>query len=702
MRTGTIDTAEKLVEEVRAVCDESMKRRYKGIRKSVFWWNDDINEARRECVRIRRRYLRERGRNAESEECKVAHRDYRVKRNLLSYLIRKSKVSKWKKLCDELDQDVWGKAYKIVSKKLGKKPPIIPPDIRQDIIESLFPNHPVCVWPEIPISVNESIEIDMDEMLSALLSINTKKAPGPDLIHPKVVRLFTLAAPNVVLGVLNSLIRSAHFPKVWKQAKVALIPKPVKRQGDSISYRPICLLNTFGKLYEKILLNRLLSEVEEKSILSPRQFGFLPGRSTMSAIQHIVDLARGEMRKTRRTRNLCLLVAVDIRNAFNSAPWRHIMTELEAKGVSNWLVNIFKSYLSDREVVGESFTKFMTAGVPQGSVVGPTLWNILYDGILDLDMPEGVVLSAYADDLAVFIKARSADLIENKAELALHNIIEWMRGKQLEIAPEKTEAALLSGKKHCRALNISIMNARIPIKKEIKYLGVVLDYRLSFGAHIDYVCPRADRVTAGLSRILPNIGGVSEKMRKVLSCAAESVLLYASPVWASCLSVAKYRDRLIREQRKILIRTARAYRTVSNGALAVLASTIPIDLKAQERSRCFGKSEEGRREEREITLNRWQENWGNYEKGAWTRALIPNIRPWFLRAHGQVDFYLTQALSGHGCFGSYLFRFKKRRSPGCLICDQEDTPDHTLFSGGHLKGTSYSVSWVSHCQLLTW
>lgn len=679
VRAENIETPEKLMEVVREVCDDSMKRKYKGIRKSVYWWTEEIDESRKECVKLRRRYLRERRRNASAAECDTAYNYYKERRNLLSYRIRKSKENSWKKLCEELEQDIWGRAYKIVLKKIKKRPPIIPPDIRKGIIESLFPQHPECHWPEIQIGYNENVEIDMDELLSALLSINTKKAPGPDLISPKIVRLFTLAAPRVVLQVINSITRRGEFPKVWKEAKVALIPKPVKKQGDSITYRPICLLNTFGKLYEKILLNRLLEEVEEKNILSPRQYGFLPGRSTIGAIQHVVDLAGEEMRKKGRTRNLCLLIAIDIRNAFNSAPWRHIIVELEAKGASTWLVNILKTYLHDREVVGESFVQFMTAGVPQGSVIGPTLWNILYNGILEVDLPEGVTLIAYADDLAVFIKARTAELLEQKATVALSKISEWLRNKLLDIAPEKTEAALLSGRKQCRPLDISIMNTRIQIKKEIKYLGVVLDYRLSFGAHMKYVCTKADKTMAGLARILPNLGGVGERKRKILSCAAESVLLYAAPIWASSLDVLTYRDLMIKTQRKILIRTARAYRTVSNGALAVIASTLPIDLKAQERSSCFGKGEVERKEEREITLDRWQERWRNDPKGQWTRELIPDIRPWVLRRHGQVDFHLTQALSGHGCFGSYLVRFRRRRSPVCFFCDEEDTPSHTIF-----------------------
>lgn len=573
-----------------------------------------------------------------------------------------------------------GKSIQDCDEENRQKAPKHTPGHKKLTIDGLFPDHPVCTWTTR--NNNEVIkEFDIDEILKAVLNININKAPGPDYIPPRIVKETVMAFPQTVLGVFNKLIQDTKVPKIWKEAKVVLIPKPIKTQGASTTYRPICLLNTFGKLYEKMILNRLLQEIEEKNIISERQYGFMPGKSTVQAISKVVSLAKEELTKTWRTRRHCLMVAIDIRNAFNSAPWKKIIEELENKGVSEYLINTFQSYLSERELVGETFKKSMTAGVCQGSTAGPTLWNVLYDGVLDKrEMPEGVELVAYADDLAMVVKARKEEELERKTNQALETICRWMSGKGLEIAPEKTEAVLINGKKKCRPLNISIMGRSIEIKKEIKYLGVVIDTNLSFGAHIRHVTTKADRTHAYLSRIMPMTGGVGQRKRAVLAGVTESIILYAAPIWTSCLKFQKYRKTLIKEQRKTLIRVCRAYRTVSDDALAMIAGIPPLDIKAEERAEAFGKTEREREELKERTMNMWEERWRRSEKGAWTRKLIKDVRKWINRGHGELNYHMTQALTGHGCFGEYLHRFKKRSNPQCQSCGEPvDSVEHALF-----------------------
>ena len=89
----------------------------------------------------------------------------------------------------------------------------------------------------------------------------------------------------------------------------------------------------------------------------------------------------------------------------------------------------------------------MTAGVPQGSMLGPTLWNILYDQVLRLKLPEGVTNIAYADDLAVLVCAENQIELENRANGSLRRIDGWMQRNGLQLAPQKTEAIVFKGLK---------------------------------------------------------------------------------------------------------------------------------------------------------------------------------------------------------------------------------------------------------------
>jgi len=104
---------------------------------------------------------------------------------------------------------------------------------------------------------------------------------------------------------------------------------------------------------------------------------------------------------------------------------------------------------------------------------------------------------------------------------------------------------------------------------------------------------------------------------------------------------------------------------------------IPLDLLAAER--CSGTT--GNRDQRANTLTQWQARWVNSTDGSWTRRLIRDIRPWIQRRHGQVDFYICQLLTGHGCFRAYLYRFKHADSPYCDHCRAEvvDNAEHAFF-----------------------
>ncbi|KAL1453122.1 hypothetical protein WDU94_007294 [Cyamophila willieti] len=187
--------------------------------------------------------------------------------------------------------------------------------------------------------------------------------------------------------------------------------------------------------------------------------------------------------------------------------------------------------------------------------------------------------------------------------------------------------------------------------------------------------------TTALAHILPRTGGAGENKRRVLQSATDSVMLYAAPAWSSCLQYKTYVGQILSQQRKSLLRVCRGYRTISSEAAAVLSRVIPIDLMALERTRTFGRNAEDKETERENTMLAWQNRWANTEKAEWTRNLIPLIRPWYERKHGEITYEMTQAFTGHGCFQTYLYRIGKVSTPTCVYCNEEaeDSPEHTLF-----------------------
>ena len=228
----------------------------------------------------------------------------------------------------------------------------------------------------------------------------------------------------------------------------------------------------------------------------------------------------------------------------------------------------------------------------------------------------------------------------------------------------------------------------------MKYLGVMVDSGLRFETHLKEAAKKAQGIMNNLGRLLPNLGGPKQGRRKLLGNVAQSVLLYAAPVWAHRARLPRNLSSLGKVQRIVAHRAICAYIRVSRDAAQVLAGTPPADLLALERARvydsCHGKQLTAtqrswvRIREREQTINMWHDQWDELEEGnwrQWTRTLIPDLRTWVTRRHGSMSYRLTQVMSGVGCFNAYLHGINRATTEQCPHCPMSarDDAHHALF-----------------------
>jgi len=307
----------------------------------------------------------------------------------------------------------------------------------------------------------------------------------------------------------------------------------------------------------------------------------------------------------------------------------------------------------------------------------------MYDGVLRLKLPIDATIVGYADDVALVVVDKRLDILEAKCNDAAARVQRWLTNAGLELAAEKTEAVLISARWQKQQMKLRIGGHEITSQDAIKYLGVLIDTRLSFKQHLAEVSFKAEKINRALTLMMPNIGGPKTGRRRLLSTVVESVTLYAAPIWAH----AKYHNmqQIARVQRRSALRVSCAYRTVSEEAIAVIAGKMPIDIRARELSRLYSTqgaapSVEQKTAERAQATREWQQRWDTSHNGRWTYALIPNIEAWTTRPHGELDFHLTQLLSCHGCFQQYLHRFKRADSPLCPSCPNAlETAEHVAF-----------------------
>ena len=184
------------------------------------------------------------------------------------------------------------------------------------------------------------------------------------------------------------------FPAQWKIQRLVLLPKGNKPPDEPSAYRPLCMLDIAGKLFERIISVRLEAAIQQFGGLSDNQFGFRKGRSTIDAIDRVVSVAENAICGSRCTKRMCVIIDLDVRNAFNTARWDKIMLALEDLSVPLYLRRVISSYLTDHTLLYDSnngtHSDKITGGVPQGSVLGSPIWNILYDGLLRQPLPHGV------------------------------------------------------------------------------------------------------------------------------------------------------------------------------------------------------------------------------------------------------------------------------------------------------------------------
>jgi hypothetical protein len=190
------------------------------------------------------------------------------------------------------------------------------------------------------------------ELKEAIGAMRCHKAPGPDGIPTEVLKVVARSSPHLLLNMYNRCLMEGLFPTQWKVQRLVLISKGKGDPETPSAYRPLCMLDTAGKLLERLLKPRLTQAVQAAGGLSNRQYGFRPGRSTICAVNEVVRTFQEAQRPSHRSRKLIILALLDVRNAFNSVRWVDMIRALRTDfRIPPYLLKMVQSYLQDRKLI---------------------------------------------------------------------------------------------------------------------------------------------------------------------------------------------------------------------------------------------------------------------------------------------------------------------------------------------------------------
>ena len=251
------------------------------------------------------------------------------------------------------------------------------------------------------------------------------------------------------------------------------------------SFRPISLTSCVSKFFELIILSRLLFFLESNSILSPRQAGFRPGRSTLDQILYLSQSISDEFNKPRPG-SRTILSTIDFSKAFDCVWHPALFHKLILAGLPPCFAHWTQSFLSDRRASvvyqnHKSRSFRVRRGVPQGSVLGPVLFSLFIND-LPASLPSSVSCFLYADDLAIWSSSPSVPTAVEATQGALFRLERWSEYWCLPLNPSKCEASFFSVDPH--QANLLLLGSRLRFNPTPTFLGVTFDRTLSFSKHV--------------------------------------------------------------------------------------------------------------------------------------------------------------------------------------------------------------------------
>lgn len=396
---------------------------------------------------------------------------------------------------------------------------------------------------------------------------------------------------HLIAHLANLSFAEGCFPSCFKSALVTpLLKKPDLDSNNLSNFRPISNLNNISKILERLFLTRIKKHITSSPNFSPFQSAYREGYSTETALTSTLDNIFSSIDNGKA----CLSVCLDLSAAFDTVDHQLLLSRLtKSFGVSGTALNWLASYLGNRnQQVGigtaRSEPTVCTAGVPQGSVLGPLLFTVFTSPINRIANHFGVQLQQYADDTQLYIALSHTDQSGKlKLEECLSSLYAWFCFNGLAINPNKSEAILFGSRQRLRSFpslsSIDLAGSAVPLSDSVKTLGVTLDSMLTFRMHVTNLCRSCFYHIRAIRHIR---SALTKDMSKTLACALVSSRLdYANAIF---VGISDYElHRLQRIQNSLARVVLRVPLRSSSSVLLHQLHWLPVEFRIKFKLACL-------------------------------------------------------------------------------------------------------------------
>ena len=385
-------------------------------------------------------------------------------------------------------------------------------------------------------------DITEEELIKTIKDLKSNSSPGYDEITAELLKLTQPHITEVLLHIFNSSFREGIFPTRMKIAKVIPIFKKGSRTEIN-NYRPISLLPVLSKCLEKIMFNRVNSFLVKNDIVTHSQFGFTKNKSTVDAMVNFMDKISNQSKNTHTLSVFC-----DLSKAFDCVNHNIILKKLFSIGIRGLPYKWFQSYLDNRQqytaitetstnksshhltiINHASLLKSIERGVPQGSILGPLLFNI-YINDLPKSNPNSDDYILYADDTSILINETDPTALGNRLNSAISHTITWLTSNELCLNLTKTNYMHINTTKNRQLSNITPNSPNIIQKTDkTKFLGLHISSDLAWNHHIHHII---NKIRPGIAMLYKLKDALETKtLLHIYFSLIHSHLNYAILVW---------------------------------------------------------------------------------------------------------------------------------------------------------------------------